>query len=167
LEFDEQSVAAGDVPAIASPNEIVVSSATPTILTGLGFTTTLLYKLVTVKPRIGYIDNTLMSEELVYDDGTNTAQNSTTEPLTHFWNNSAYNLTFTANSDGLIDNYTTLTFTLDKFKKLKALFNLKATDALGFDFKRRIFIQHLGTFYVNKISNYQPGKLTEVELIKT
>jgi hypothetical protein len=167
LEFDEQSVAAGDVPAIASPNEIVVSSATPTILTGLGFTTTLLYKLVTVKPRIGYIDNTLMTEELVYDDGTTTAQNSTTEPLTHFWNNSAYNLTFTANSDGLIDNYTTLTFSLDKFKKLKALFNLKATDALGFDFKRRIFIQHLGTFYVNKISNYQPGKLTEVELIKT
>jgi hypothetical protein len=170
LEFDEQTVNAGDSPAIAEPSQLVISNVTnyaPGFGIDFSTTTNIIYKLETVKPRIGYIDNTLMTEELVYDDGTTTAQNSTTEPLTHFWNNSAYNLTFTANSDGLIDNYTTLTFSLDKFKKLKALFNLKATDALGFDFKRRIFIQHLGTFYVNKISNYQPGKLTEVELIKT
>jgi hypothetical protein len=170
LEFDEITVNAGDSPAIAEPSQLVISNTTnyaPGFNINFSITTNTIYKLETVKPRIGYIDNTLMTEELVYDDGTTTAQNSTTEPLTHFWNNSAYNLTFTANSDGLIDNYTTLTFTLHKFKKLKALFNLKATDALGFDFKRRIFIQHLGTFYVNKISNYQPGKLTEVELIKT
>jgi hypothetical protein len=166
LEFDTFSVNSGDAPAIASPQQIVISSATPNLLNSLGFNTTLLYKLVTVKPRIGYIDNVFMTEELVYDDGTATAQNSTTEPLTHFWNNSAYNLTFTANSDGLIDNYATLTFSLNRFKKVTALFNLKATDALTFDFKRTIYIEHLGKFYVNKISAYQANKLTQVELIK-
>ena len=107
-----------------------------------------------------------MTEELVYDDGVNSAQDSNTEPLTKFWNDVAPNLTFVDNEDGLIDNYTTLAFSFGRFKKLTVLMNLTAIDALTFAFDRTITISPYGRFYVNKINNYQPNKLTEVELIK-
>jgi hypothetical protein len=44
--------------------------------------------------------------------------------------------------------------------------NLTAIDALTFAFDRTITINPYGRFYVNKINNYQPNQLTEVELIK-
>jgi hypothetical protein len=107
-----------------------------------------------------------MSDELVYDDGTNTAQDANAEPLTWFWNDSAYNLTFVDNENGLIDNYISLAFSFGRFKKLTVLMNLTAIDALTFAFDRTITINPYGRFYVNKINNYQPNQLTEVELIK-
>jgi hypothetical protein len=166
LEYDEISVSSGDAPAIAAANQVIIYNVTPNILNTLGFQTSAVYKLTTVKPRILYVVPTVMTEELVYDDGVNSAQDSNTEPLTKFWNDVAPNLTFVDNEDGLIDNYTTLAFSFGRFKKLTVLMNLTAIDALTFAFDRTITISPYGRFYVNKINNYQPNKLTEVELIK-
>lgn len=166
LEYDEISVSSGDAPAIAAPNQVIIYNVTPNILNTLGFQTSAVYKLTTVKPRLLYVDLTVMSDELVYDDGTNTAQDANAEPLTWFWNDSAYNLTFVDNENGLIDNYISLAFSFGRFKKLTVLMNLTAIDALTFAFDRTITINPYGRFYVNKINNYQPNQLTEVELIK-
>ena len=166
LEYDSISVFDGSAPAIAEPNQVIIYNITPNILNSLGFQTAALYKLTTVKPRILYVVNTLMTEELVYDDGTATTQDSTTEPLTKFWNDSGYNLTFADNETGLIDNYINLAFSFGRFKKLTVLMNLSAIDALTFQFDTTIYLNPYGRFYVNKISNYQPNKLTAVELIK-
>jgi hypothetical protein len=166
LEYDEISVSSGDAPAIAAANQVIIYNVTPNILNTLGFQTSAVYKLTTVKPRLLYVDLTVMSDELVYDDGTNTAQDANAEPLTWFWNDSAYNLTFVDNENGLIDNYISLAFSFGRFKKLTVLMNLTAIDALTFAFDRTITINPYGRFYVNKINNYQPNQLTEVELIK-
>jgi hypothetical protein len=166
LEYDEISVSSGDAPAIAAANQVIIYNVTPNILNTLGFQTSAVYKLTTVKPRLLYVDLTVMSDELVYDDGTNTAQDANAEPLTWFWNDSAYNLTFVDNENGLIDNYISLAFSFGRFKKLTVLMNLSAIDALTFAFDRTITINPYGRFYVNKINNYQPNQLTEVELIK-
>lgn len=166
LEYDSISVADGSAPAIAEPNQVIIYNVTPNILNSISFQTAAIYKLTTVKPRILYVVNTLMTEELVYDDGTATAQDSTTEPLTKFWNDTGYNLTFADNETGLIDNYINLAFSFGRFKKLTVLMNLTAIDALTFQFDTTIYLNPYGRFYVNKISNYQPNKLTAVELIK-
>jgi hypothetical protein len=166
LEYDEISVSSGDAPAIAAANQVIIYNVTPNILNTLGFQTSAVYKLTTVKPRLLYVFLTIMSDELVYDDGTNTAQDSNPEPLTKFWNDTPYNLTFVDNESGLIDNYISLAFSFGRFKKLTVLMNLTAIDALTFAFDRTITINPYGRFYVNKINNYQPNKLTEVELIK-
>ena len=166
LEYDEISVSSGDAPAIAAANQVIIYNVTPNILNTLGFQTSAVYKLTTVKPRLLYVFLTIMSNELVYDDGTNTAQDSNPEPLTKFWNDTPYNLTFVDNESGLIDNYISLAFSFGRFKKLTVLMNLTAIDALTFAFDRTITINPYGRFYVNKINNYQPNQLTEVELIK-
>lgn len=166
LEYDAISVSDGNAPAIAEPNQVIIYNVTPNILNAQGFQTAALYKLTTVKPRLLYVVPTLMTEELVYDDGSATAQNSTTEPLTKFWNDNGYNLTFADNENGLIDNYTNLAFSFGRFKKLTVLMKLTAIDALTFAFDRTINISPYGRFYVNKIKDYQPNKLTAVELIK-
>jgi hypothetical protein len=146
LEYDEISVSSGDAPAIAAANQVIIYNVTPNILNTLGFQTSAVYKLTTVKPRLLYVDLTVMSDELVYDDGTNTAQDANAEPLTWFWNDSAYNLTFVENENGLIDNYISLAFSFGRFKKLTVLMNLTAIDALTFAFDRTITINPYGRF---------------------
>lgn len=48
-----------------------------------------------------------------------------------------------------------------------AEFNLSSTDIATFDFKKQYFIEQLGSYFlVNKINNWTPNKLVEVELIK-
>ncbi|RAK21618.1 hypothetical protein B0I03_10550 [Flavobacterium aquaticum] len=48
-----------------------------------------------------------------------------------------------------------------------AEFNLTSTDIATFDFKKQYYIEQLGSYYlVNKINNWTPNKLVEVELIK-
>ena len=48
-----------------------------------------------------------------------------------------------------------------------AEFNLNSTDIATFDFKKQYFIEQLGSvFLVNKINNWRPNDLCDVELIK-
>lgn len=173
LEFDEISVSAGSAPAIAEPGQVVIENATPTVVKGLGFNQLITFKLTTVKPRIFYVDRTILptGEGITYDDGTATASDDTTEePLTHFWvTGYQYNMTFEVGNDlnvsTLMDNYRELKFALDKFKKITAPFKLSAVDALGYDFTAPIQLPY-GIFYCNRIKDYRSGKLTNVELIR-
>lgn len=128
----------------------------------------------TVTARIIYINQTLLSADpIIYKDGPFSFVSGplSTEPLAWFWNDTEpYNLSFDSTKTGnslLTDNYTELEFMLDKFKIVTAQFNLNAADVLNHDFTRPVFISYLNAyFYVNKIKDYQPNKLTEVELIK-
>lgn len=175
LNFDEISVTAGSAPAIAEPGEIILSNVTPLVGQGLGFNLNfnkvinVTYKVTTVKPRIGYINNAFLTGDLIYDDGATTAQASTTDPFTYFIDeDQLFNFSFqdsgTSGIVSLMDNYRELSFTLEKFKKITVPMNLKAVDAMGFDFKRPIQL-HDGMYYCNKIV-YTPDRLTQVELIK-
>lgn len=56
---------------------------------------------------------------------------------------------------------------LGNFKKVECKMNLSAVDILELDLWKIVWIEHYGSyFYVTKISNYTPGKLTTVELVK-
>lgn len=67
----------------------------------------------------------------------------------------------------LDDNYSGVISLLDNMVVIKAMMKLSVLDIYQFDFHKRIYLQQYGAyFYVNRISNYQKNKLTEVELIK-
>jgi hypothetical protein len=128
-----------------------------------------------VSPRILYvIQNTLLiqadlpDEQIVkYNDGvTELADENTTDPFAWYISQGKpENLGFENNL--LPFAYTELTEVLKNYKKLTAWFNLTANDVINFDFKRPIYLQQFSAyFYVNKIENYTPQKLTKVELIK-
>ena len=173
LQYDEAVVSAGSPPAIAPAGEVLLidTIVNQTItFTGQQFTgyKGRKFKLETVKPRILYVDHTaVLGVNITYDDNTDTQTDGlTTEPLTHFNKvGYQYNLTFKPNQNGLIDNYTELSFALVLFKKVTLPFNLSPADALGFDFKKPVIVAGV-KYYVNKIINFQVGKLTNVELIR-
>ncbi len=65
------------------------------------------------------------------------------------------------------NNYDVINNALQDTKVLTAKFRLSADDINNFDFSIPVYIDYFGSFfYVNIVSNYQPNKLTSVELIK-
>jgi hypothetical protein len=67
----------------------------------------------------------------------------------------------------VIENYGSLAKMLNKANLRKAKFNLPAYEVAGFKHYIPIYLsQFKAYFYVNKITNYVPGKLCTVELIK-
>lgn len=77
----------------------------------------------------------------------------------------AYNLGFDSSLGP--DNYQELEAILNPLKAFQLLFNLNMRDVLRFDFSVPIWLDQVGAdFYVNKINNFQPGKLTSLDLIK-
>lgn len=68
----------------------------------------------------------------------------------------------------VVDNYYSLIGNIiSKAKVITAQFNLTSNDVSNFDFAKLYYIDQLGGFFfVNKISNWQEGKLTDVEIIK-
>ncbi len=65
------------------------------------------------------------------------------------------------------ENYTYTIKTLNKIKVINCLMNLSVLDIYALDFFKRKHIKQLGAnFYLNKVSNYKSGKLTECEFIK-
>ncbi|PZR11688.1 MAG: hypothetical protein DI539_20415 [Flavobacterium psychrophilum] len=67
----------------------------------------------------------------------------------------------------LDDNYSGVISLLDNMVVTKVMMNLSVLDIYQFDFHKRIYLQQYASyFYVNRISNWQKNKLTEVELIK-
>jgi hypothetical protein len=67
----------------------------------------------------------------------------------------------------IYDYYPDLEAMLDKAKMLNAIMYLKPTKASSFDFKRLIYLEQLGSYYlVNKISNFIKGKPVNCELIE-
>lgn len=71
-------------------------------------------------------------------------------------------------NDNLIEKYYSgLRSMLDRFKKVTAQFKLEPDDVQNFDHMIPVWIEKFGEyFFVNKISNYQPGKLTQCELYR-
>jgi len=56
---------------------------------------------------------------------------------------------------------------LQNYKKINVFLNLNSLDIYNLDLFKPIHIKQLGAnFYINKVINYQTGKLTEVELIQ-
>ncbi len=67
----------------------------------------------------------------------------------------------------LDDYYWVLKKMLTKMKKVTAYFNLHDEDVQDFDHMVPVYIEKFQEhFFVNKISNYQPGKLTSVEMYR-
>lgn len=70
--------------------------------------------------------------------------------------------------DNLLDEfYRVLINMLSKFKKVTAYFKLTEVDVQNFDHMIPVYIEKFGEhFFVNKISNFKPGSLTQVELYR-
>ncbi len=67
----------------------------------------------------------------------------------------------------LDENYPYTIKTLNKMKVVNCVMNLSVVDIYTLDFFKRKYIRQLGAnFYLNKVSNYKPGKPTECELVK-
>jgi len=81
---------------------------------------------------------------------------------------------YTGTMDGLSwtefisSNYGSLVnIILARTKLLKAFFDLKAYDISSLDLSKPVYIRKYGRFFIiNKVTNYLPGKTTEVELIR-
>lgn len=67
-----------------------------------------------------------------------------------------------------IENYySDFTDLLGKSKIINAVFNLSSTDIATFDFNKLYYIEQLGSYFlINKINNWTPNNLTDVEIIK-
>lgn len=64
-------------------------------------------------------------------------------------------------------HYKALKTLLNNYKKVTCWLNLLPTDIANLNFLQPVAIEPLGSqFYVNKIQNYTPGKLTKVELVR-
>lgn len=64
-------------------------------------------------------------------------------------------------------HYPQITNLLNNVVIVKAIMKLTLLDIYNFDFSSRIYLEQYGSyFYVNKITNFQKNKLTEVELVK-
>jgi hypothetical protein len=70
-------------------------------------------------------------------------------------------------SDVVTNYYPSISNILTRAKVLTCSFNLSSTDIADFDFAKLYYIDELGGYFIiNKISNWQPTKLTDVEIIK-
>lgn len=98
-------------------------------------------------------DTTIGSEILLTNQTINTAPFETFSKLSF---------------EEIISNYyTDISKILNKSKIIVANINLKYTDISDFDFTKLYFIKQLGGCYlVNKISNFQIGNTTKVEMIR-
>lgn len=69
---------------------------------------------------------------------------------------------------GFLDtNYPEVVNLLNNVIIVKARMKLSVMDIYQFDFFKRVYLEQYGSyFYVNRISNFQKDKLTEVELVK-
>lgn len=64
-------------------------------------------------------------------------------------------------------NYSQIINLLNNMHLIKVRMKLSLLDVYNFDFFKRIYLQQYGAFfYLNKISNFEKDKLTEVELIR-
>lgn len=67
----------------------------------------------------------------------------------------------------IFDNYISIASILDKAKVIEAYFFLDTLDIQNFDFKKLIYVEQLGSYYlVNKINNYIKGQKTKAEIIE-
>ncbi|MES2397940.1 MAG: hypothetical protein V4549_18150 [Bacteroidota bacterium] len=128
------------------------------------------FNLATI-PRILYLDKQNLASPLVYLDGSTTNSQSNTIPLCYFVLPDKSNLGWANNL--LENNYAELQSILNNVKKITAFFKLNIIDVSEMDFSIPIYLdvqtpkmQINGYFYVNKISNYMAGKLTQCELIR-
>lgn len=124
------------------------------------------YELQNISPVILYHHTYMPETPLVYQYNDDTLSDSNAEPFAWFTlHDKPFNLGF---DDSLInDNYIELSEILNNYKKVEALFNLSANDVFNFDFKKPIYLKQFASyFYVNRIIDYVPQKLTKVELIK-
>lgn len=130
-----------------------------------------------ISPRILYVNDVFTDEpttgiapvalQIIYNDGDTVLEDHTTrEPFA--WFAATGNLINLGFENNLLNfAYKELTAVLKEYKKLSAWFNLTANDVINFDFKKPIYLKQFSAyFYVNKIENYTPKKLTKAELIK-
>lgn len=124
------------------------------------------------EPRLLYLDSQTLAAPLTYIDGFGTTSAETLNiPLCYFVLPNKSNLGFANNL--LENNYSELQSVLQNVKKLTGFFKLNATHIAALDFSIPIFLnvhtpkmQINGYFYLNKIGNYQSGKLSQCELIR-
>lgn len=126
------------------------------------------------EPRLLYLDKqtTLSGGNLRYIDGVSTPVDTNTNiPLCYFVLDGKTSLGW--NNNLLENNYEELQSVLTNVKKVTGFFKLNAIDISELDFSIPIFldvqagsIQINGNFYLNKISNFVSGKLTQCELVR-
>lgn len=99
-----------------------------------------------------------------YTDGTTTTGSADGKALRFTGTGDALDLHF---QSLLAAHYTELGKALTKAKKVTALFNLGVLDMYTLDFFKPVWIARYGSyFYINRISDYVAGQLTEVELVR-
>ncbi len=103
-----------------------------------------------------------------YTDGTSNIAQTTDILLTHFQKSTEdYNLGFDYN---IIPNfYKGLTDVLDRFKQVKCLVRVSASDINKLDFTKPVYIQYFNAyFYLSVVESYTPTakQSTSVELVK-
>lgn len=132
---------------------------------------------IDVKPRIlmHCLSNVSVGSGILFDDGGGGGAYVTTGiPFAWFIHDPIYtrptipineNLGF---GNNLLEyHYADLLAMLDRLKKVTAYFNLHDEDVQDFDHMIPVYIEKFQEhFFVNKISNYQPGKLTQCELYR-
>ncbi len=128
---------------------------------------------LSVEPRLFYIDkSTMHGSDLSYIDGTNPPIATGDDiPLCYFVLPGRTNLGW--NNNLLENNYSELQNVLINVKVLTAYFKLNAIDISSLDFTIPIYlnVQHNdkqinGYFYLNKVSNFISGRLTQCEQIR-
>lgn len=108
----------------------------------------------------------LRADDYTFDGGMTIASESlnTSDTVTDVKLNSFSRLRY---QEIIYDYYPDLEAMLDKAKMLNAVMYLKPTKVSSFDFKRLIYLEQLGSYYlVNKISNFIKGKPVNCELIE-
>ena len=116
-----------------------------------------------IDPRIVYVrqveDRTLTFREDVTDCVPSDTEHSVEDPLVA----SSLEVAFSS----LIVNYSALSRLLTKTKLRKCKMNLPVYEIVGLHHDIPVYLeQYKAYFYVNKISNYVPGRLCDVELVK-
>jgi hypothetical protein len=117
----------------------------------------------TIDPRIVFVD-TLTGKTVGFSDGvTVITPSGTILDKTNVKRANSLDVSFST----LIENYSGLSRLLTKTNLRKSRFNIPAHKIANLKHYIPVYIsQYKSYFYVNKISNYIKGKLTEIELIK-
>lgn len=117
-----------------------------------------------ISPRLLVLRRQDVADGIKYNDGSDTTI-TTDLPLCHFILDGYVGLDW---NDLLVAYWEAIIEMLDKTKIIVEKIDLKSIDcAQGFDHFVPVYIEkHAAYFYVNKIVDFQRGKLTDVELIR-
>jgi hypothetical protein len=125
------------------------------------------------EPRVLRLSKTASSGIRLYNSAVGGVSALYTDAPVCYFIDPARTISLGFNRDLITNHYKAVSAILQKYKELSALFKLSAVDISELDFLIPIYIDiHTakhdinGYFYLNKVSNYKGGSLTQCNLIR-